>query len=34
VELEDPAVAGVAIEDELAVRESSVEVDAVLAGTI
>src|SRR5512132_1541268 len=32
VELEHPAVPGVGIDDELAVRESSVEVDGVLGG--
>src|SRR5215216_1450424 len=32
VELEHPAVPGVGIDDELAVRESSVELDGVLAG--
>ena len=32
VELEHPAVPGVGIEDELAVRESSIEVDGVLGG--
>src|SRR5215208_1676890 len=32
VELEDPAVPGVGIEDEPAVRESPVEVDGVLRG--
>ena len=32
MELEDPAVAGVGIEDELAVEESSIEVDGVLGG--
>src|SRR5215217_8606397 len=32
VELEHPAVPGVGIEDELAARESSVEVDGVLGG--
>src|SRR5919108_2622080 len=32
VELEHAAVAGVGIDDELAVRESSVEVDGVLGG--
>ena len=32
VELEHPAVPGVGIEDELAVRESPVEVECVLAG--
>src|SRR5215211_8723642 len=32
VELEHPAVPGVAIEDELTVRESSIEVDSVLGG--
>src|SRR5215204_2377304 len=32
VELEHPAVPGVGIEDELTVRESSVEVDGVLRG--
>src|SRR5947207_1945794 len=32
VELEHPAVPGVGIEDELAVRESSIEIDGVLGG--
>ena len=32
VELEHPAVPGVGIDDELAVRESSIEVDGVLGG--
>src|SRR5215218_11342001 len=32
VELEHPAVPGVGIQDELAVGESSIEVDSVLAG--
>jgi hypothetical protein len=32
VELEDPAVPGVGIEDELAVGESLVEVDGVVGG--
>jgi hypothetical protein len=34
VELEHPAVPGVGIHDELAVRESSIEVDDVLECTI
>jgi hypothetical protein len=34
VELEHAAVPGVGIDNELAVRESSVEVDGVLVGTI
>jgi hypothetical protein len=33
VELEHPAVAGVGVEDELAVGESSIEVDGVLGGS-
>src|SRR5215208_7260252 len=32
VELEHPAVPGVGVDDELAVRESSIEVDGVLGG--
>jgi hypothetical protein len=32
VELEDPAVPGVGIDDELAVRQPPVEVDGVLGG--